>query len=66
MTPATPDVVCPATVGSDAFADTVTLPEIVELFAGVVMETVGGVVSGDWVVGRILASGVVSIRLAVC
>ena len=43
----TPDVVCPDTVGSEALAVIVVLPETVELLAGVVIETVGGVVSGD-------------------
>ena len=34
-------------MGSEAFAVTIVLPETVELLAGVVMGTVGGVVSGD-------------------
>ena len=44
-TPATPDVVCPGTDGSEALAETVTVFDSVEFGVGEVRETVGGVVS---------------------
>ena len=44
-TPATPDVVCPDTDGSEALAETVTVPDRVEPDEGEVRETMGAVVS---------------------
>jgi hypothetical protein len=44
--PATPEVTWPVTVGSEALAETVTEPETVEPAVGVVITTVGLVVSG--------------------
>ena len=41
-----PEVTWPTTVGSEAWAVTVRVPETVVLLAGLVMEAVGGVVSG--------------------
>ena len=46
-TPARPEVMAPATVGSEAEAVSVTVPERVVRDAGEVMEIVGLVVSGS-------------------